>query len=96
MSVKLRRSAQKPLPERKFNGAQQFAYTGVVLMGLASLITGVAIYKPAQVAWLTSLCGGYRAARVEHFILTLGYVGFFLVHVIQVAMAGWRPLMLPR
>jgi len=79
-----------PLPVRKFNGAQQIAYTSVILMGLGSLITGFAIYKPAQLAWLTSLCGGYRAARVEHFLLTLGYVGFFLIHVTQVILAGWN------
>ena len=79
-----------PLPVKKFNGAQQIAYSAVVLMGVGSLITGFAIYKPAQVAWLTSLCGGYRAARVEHFLLTLGYVGFFLIHVTQVMLAGWN------
>src|SRR5262249_23625854 len=32
-------------PRRKFNAAQQFAYTGVVLMGALSLLTGLAIYK---------------------------------------------------
>ena len=35
-------------PERKFNGARQIAYTSVILMGLGSLITGLAIYKPTQ------------------------------------------------
>jgi thiosulfate reductase cytochrome b subunit len=39
-------------PRRKFNGAQQFAYTGVVLRWLGSLLTGLAIYKPTQLAWL--------------------------------------------
>ena len=79
-----------PLPVKKFNGAQQIAYTAVVLMGLSSLITGFSMYKPTQLAWLTALCGGYRAARVEHFLLTLGYVGFFLIHVTQVILAGWN------
>ncbi len=46
---------KEPLPKRKFNGAQRLAYTGVVLMGAGSLITGLAIYKPVQVAWLTTL-----------------------------------------
>ena len=78
------------LPVKKFNGAQQIAYTAVVLMGAGSLLTGLAIYKPAQLAWLTSLCGGYRAARLEHFLLTLGYLGFFVIHVSQVLKAGWN------
>ncbi len=79
-----------PLPRRKFNGAQRLAYTGVVSMGGGSLLTGLAIYKPVQLAWLTALLGGYEAARVEHFALTLGYVGFFIIHITQVVRAGWN------
>ena len=77
-------------PPRKFNGAQQIAYSSIVLMGLGSLLTGLAIYKPVQFAWLTSLLGGYQWARVEHFCLTLGYVAFFGVHIAQVIRAGWN------
>ena len=81
---------KEPLPPRKFNGAQQIAYTSVVLMGFGSLLTGLAIYKPIQVAWLTALLGGYEFARFIHFWLTIGYCGFFLIHVAQVARAGWN------
>ncbi|WP_234735913.1 cytochrome b/b6 domain-containing protein [Tellurirhabdus bombi] len=82
---------RKAVPfQRKYNGAQRIAYTAVILMGLGSLLTGLAIYKPIQVAWLTNLLGGYQAARMEHFILTIGYVLFFLLHVIQVIRAGWN------
>ncbi len=77
-------------PKRKFNGAQQIAYTSILLMGAGSMITGLAIYKPTQFAWLTTLLGGYGAARAEHFILTVGYVLFFLVHIAQVVKAGWN------
>lgn len=77
-------------PARKFNGAQQFAYTGVVAMGALSLLTGLSIYKPTQFAWLTTLLGGYKWARAEHFALTIGYVLFFLVHITQVIKAGWN------
>jgi thiosulfate reductase cytochrome b subunit len=82
-------SKAKP-PRRKFNGAQQIAYTGVILMGAGSLLTGLAIYKPVQFAWLTTCLGGYSAARFEHFFLTIGYVLFFLVHVAQVIRTGWN------
>jgi len=81
---------REPLPRVKFNGAQRLAYTGVVLMGLGSLLTGLAIYKPVQFAWLTWLFGGYPMARFLHFWLTMGYVVFFLVHVAQVIRAGWN------
>ena len=75
---------------QKYNGAQRLAYTAVLLMGLGSVFTGLAIYKPTQFAWLTNLLGGYGAARVEHFVLTVGYVLFFIVHVAQVVRAGWN------
>ena len=59
-------------------------------MGFGSLVTGLAIYKPVQFYWITWLCGGYNLARVIHFILTIGYVLFFMIHVVQVMLAGWK------
>ncbi|XCB28670.1 cytochrome b/b6 domain-containing protein [Tunturiibacter empetritectus] len=77
-------------PQKKYNGAQKIAYTSVVLMGLGSLVTGLSIYKPTQVHWITSLLGGYEMARWEHFWLTMGFCAFFVVHVMQVILAGWN------
>src|ERR1700720_3752125 len=77
-------------PQSKFNGAQRIAYTGVILMGAGSLLTGLAIYKPTQLHVITALLGGYEMARWFHFWLTIAYVGFFLVHVAQVVRAGWN------
>ncbi len=77
-------------PPRKFNGAQQIAYSSIIVMGAGSLLTGLAIYKPVQFSWLTSLLGGYPAARWEHFWLAIGYVLFFLVHVGRVVKTGWN------
>ncbi len=77
-------------PQEKYNAAQQIAYTGIIVMGVGSFITGLAIYKPAQLYWLAALCGGYETARLLHFALTMGYLGFFVVHVGQVILAGWN------
>jgi thiosulfate reductase cytochrome b subunit len=85
----LRLSHAEP-PKRKFNGAQRIAYTGVIAMGAASLLTGIAVYKPIQFGWLARLLGGYKMARWEHFWLTMGYCGFIVMHVVQVARAGWN------
>ena len=76
-------------PQGKYNDAQRIAYTSVILMGAGSVITGLAIYKPLQLAWLTALLGGYEWARWLHFWLTMLFVLFFLVHVFQVILAGW-------
>ncbi|HEX4576762.1 MAG TPA: cytochrome b/b6 domain-containing protein [Edaphobacter sp.] len=77
-------------PQKKYNGAQRIAYSAVILMGLGSLVTGLSIYKPTQVHWITTLLGGYEMARWEHFWLTMGFCGFFVVHVVQVVLAGWN------
>ncbi len=77
-------------PFKKYNAAQRIAYTAIVIMGFFSLVTGLAIYKPAQFPNLVSLIGGYEQARLYHFILTIGFVLFFLIHVVQVILAGWN------
>lgn len=76
-------------PQKKYNAAQRIAYTMIIIMGFGSLVTGLAIYKPVQFNWITWLCGGYHLARIEHFVLTIGYVFFFLIHIVQVILAGW-------
>jgi thiosulfate reductase cytochrome b subunit len=76
---------RKGLPDqKKYNGAQRIAYSA------GMLLTGFAIYKPTQTHWLTTLCGGYEMARWLHFWLTMSFLGFFVVHVAQVVLAGWN------
>jgi thiosulfate reductase cytochrome b subunit len=77
-------------PQNKYNAAQRIAYTAVVVMGIGSVLTGLAIYKPVQFYGLTWLLGGYRFARFLHFGLTIGYVLFFIIHIVQVILSGWR------
>ncbi len=77
-------------PQKKYNAAQRIAYTGIIVLGFLIIITGLAIYKPAQLYWLCYILGGYEWARIEHFIITILFVLFFLVHVLQVILAGWN------
>ena len=82
---------RKGLPAQiKYNGAQRIAYTACLLMGAGMLLTGLAIYKPTQAHWLTTVLGGYEGARWLHFWITVGFLGFFVVHVVQVILAGWN------
>ncbi len=76
-------------PQVKYNGAQKITYTLIIVMGLGSLLTGLAIYKPIQFSWLAWIFGGYEWSRWVHFWLTMGYLIFFVVHVGQVVRAGW-------
>jgi len=82
--------SKKTPPQTKYNAAQRIAYSAIIVMGIGSLISGLAIYKPVQFSLLARLCGGYESARVIHFVLTVGYCLFFLVHIIQVILAGWK------
>lgn len=77
-------------PQKKYNAAQRLAYTAVIILGFLMLLTGLAIYKPVQLNWLCVLLGGYEWARAEHFIITILFFLFFLVHVLQVTLAGFN------
>ncbi len=77
-------------PQGKYNDAQRIAYTSAILMGVGSTLTGLAIYKPTQLAWLTTLFAGYEWARWPHVWLTGSFVLFFLFPVAQVAKARWN------
>lgn len=83
-------SREKPVVSGKFNGAQQIAYTVIILFGIGSTLTGYAIYKPVQLSFLRTMLGGYETARFLHFWFAMGYVLFFIIHVVQVARAGWN------
>jgi len=53
-------------PQGKHNPLQKLAYTSVIGLGALAVLTGFAVYKPTQLAWLTALLGGFQAARYWH------------------------------
>jgi thiosulfate reductase cytochrome b subunit len=71
-------------PQGKHNALQKGAYTAIVLLGVLSVLTGFAIYKPVQLSWLTRLFGGYELARYWHFWAVWIFVAFTLLHVVLV------------
>ena len=77
-------------PQKKYNAAQRIAYTVVLLMGFLSLVTGIAVYKPVQFGVICNMLGGYEWARIQHFTITILFTLFFLIHIIQVCIAGWN------
>lgn len=77
-------------PQGKFNAAQRLAYTGALFLGAIEILTGIAIYKPVQIQWLTAAFGGYGMARLIHFVAMVSLFLFFVAHVIQVVRAGWN------
>ncbi len=73
----------------RYNAAQRISYTIVLAMAAIVVVSGFAIYKPTQLHPLPWLFGGYQGARLIHFSMTIGILLFFVVHIVQVARAGW-------
>ena len=68
----------------KHNPLQKLAYSSVVVLGVLAVLSGLSIYKPTQLGWLTALFGGFQLARYWHFWIVWAFVGFSIVHVILV------------
>jgi thiosulfate reductase cytochrome b subunit len=65
----------------KYNYVQKLLYAGVIVIGILVVLSGLAIWKPVQLQYLTALFGGYEAARYVHFFCMAGIVAFMVVHV---------------
>jgi thiosulfate reductase cytochrome b subunit len=65
----------------KYNYVQKLLYAGVIVVGVLIVLSGLSIWKPVQLQWLTALFGGYDAARYVHFICMALIVAFIVVHV---------------
>lgn len=71
-------------PQGKHNALQKGAYTGVLLLAVVAVLSGFAVAKPVQLAFLTSLFGGYELARYWHLVTVWAFVAFVMVHVVMV------------
>lgn len=68
-----------------YNAVQKAFYWGVLLAITIMIVSGLAIWKPVQLQFFTSLFGGFQGARVVHFIFMSAIVGFLVAHVTLVA-----------
>lgn len=68
----------------KHNSLQKLTYFVLPWIGVAAVVSGLAIWKPVQLGWLTRLLGGYVWARYWHFLAMLSLVALALGHVFMV------------
>jgi len=82
----LRQAARFELPHRPgvYNAVQRFLYVVVLLLGVLVVASGLSIWKPVQLFWLTDIFGGYDIARYVHFIAMAGIAGFVVIHLLLV------------
>jgi len=65
----------------KYNYVQKLLYAGIIVVGILIVLSGLSIWKPVQLQYLTALFGGYDVARYVHFICMSAIVLFLIVHV---------------
>jgi thiosulfate reductase cytochrome b subunit len=83
--VKFYLTVRKDHPRQgKHNALQRLAYFSMPLVGVLAVLTGIAIWKPVQLAPLTALFGGYVWARYWHFVSMLLLVALTVGHVFMV------------
>lgn len=68
----------------KHNALQKMAYAAMPVVAILLVLTGLAIWKPVSLAWLTRLFGGYVWARYWHFVFMTLLVLLIVVHVFMV------------
>lgn len=68
----------------KHNALQRSTYFAMPIVGAMAVVSGIAIWKPVQLAWLTGLLGGYVWARYWHFVAMLLLVVLSVAHVFMV------------
>lgn len=79
----------KPPLTEQYNALQKLAYTTTIAMGALSVLTGLVLYKPAQLSGLAWVFGGFHLTRVWHFITMCGFLAFIPGHLVMVAIHGW-------
>lgn len=68
----------------KHNALQKTTYFVLPILGIVTVLTGIAIWKPVQLALLTNVFGGYVWARYWHFVCMTLIVILSLIHVFMV------------
>ena len=79
----------KPEAHEAYNPLQKQAYTAAIGLGVLSVATGLAVWKPVQFSWLARLMGGFHWARFLHFLVMWAILGFVFGHLVMVVLHGW-------
>jgi Ni/Fe-hydrogenase b-type cytochrome subunit len=68
----------------KHNALQKSAYFAMPILGAIIVLSGLAIWKPITLGFLTALFGNYKWARFVHFVAMVLLLLLALVHVFMV------------
>jgi Ni/Fe-hydrogenase b-type cytochrome subunit len=68
----------------KHNAMQKATYFALPVLAIVQVLTGLAIWKPVQLGWITALFGGYVWARYWHFMTMVALIAISFVHIFMV------------
>jgi Ni/Fe-hydrogenase b-type cytochrome subunit len=68
----------------KHNSLQKTAYFAMPVIAAIIVLSGIAIWKPVQLHWLTMLFGGFVWARYVHFVAMILLVALVLGHIFMI------------
>ncbi len=68
----------------KHNAMQKATYFALPILAIAQVLTGLAIWKPVQLGWITAIFGGYVWARYWHFMTMVLLIVLSFVHIFMV------------
>jgi Ni/Fe-hydrogenase b-type cytochrome subunit len=68
----------------KHNAMQKTTYFLLPILAIVQVLTGLAIWKPVQLAWITALFGGFVWARYWHFMTMVALIVLSFVHIFMV------------
>lgn len=77
-----------PNPKRKNYAWHRLVYTAIVPVLLLAILSGLAMYKPAQLHWLAGLFGSWQTLRIIHFITVPTVILFTLAHSLLALKVG--------
>jgi thiosulfate reductase cytochrome b subunit len=67
-------------PKRKTYAWHRLAYTAIIPVLLLGILSGLGMYKPAQLHWIVDFFGSWQTLRIVHFILVPTFVIFAVIH----------------
>jgi len=65
-----------------YNQVQKLLYAGIIVVGIVIVLSGLSMWKPVQLQYLTAIFGGYDFARYVHFACMALIVAFLVIHIL--------------
>lgn len=75
-------------PKRKAYSWHRLVYTAIIPILVLAIASGLAMYKPAQLYWLSGLFGSWQTLRTVHFITVPIVISFTFVHSLLALKVG--------